>query len=514
MRSDWMLLCWLSAVVTAACLAVLMLRGPVRRFAGCRPAYALWMLPPLALAATLLPAPEQRVLPMTLLPSLPPVAPVPADTIQAWDVGSALCALWLAGAIASLLLQWRAQRRFVAGLGVLQAERRGHLRVWRAQSDTGLPALLGLWRPRLIVPMDFERRYDPAQRALLLRHELVHWRRGDSWANALAALLRAAQWFNSVVLHACDCFRRDQELACDAGVMAVRPRLRRRYAEAMLRACGVVHPPLACPWSAAHGLRERVRLLHGPSPGRARAALGISVVLACAGMVAGAAWATQLARPTQGARIGDHWYRTEVELDIDGQQRRFTLIERAGQWLSFSGGEGAGDWQAQLQWRPLDRQRLRLEIKLRHGGGQVTSRTMVLHAEDALARVEAADDDGHSRFAARMRATPVPPPSRHGGEDPVTARLVPPGYPPRAFAQGVGGRVVLLLDVRADGSVADVIVERSRPQGVFDAAALEAARRWYFPPVAAQGKAVARRLRVPVQFDARGPGPAARGAMQ
>lgn len=63
---------------------------------------------------------------------------------------------------------------------------------------------------------------------------------------------------------------------------------------------------------------------------------------------------------------------------------------------------------------------------------------------------------------------------------------------------------MLLVDVAADGSVTDVEVERAEPAGVFDAAAVAAARQWRFQPAMEEGRAVPGRVRVPVDFRADG----------
>lgn len=76
----------------------------------------------------------------------------------------------------------------------------------------------------------------------------------------------------------------------------------------------------------------------------------------------------------------------------------------------------------------------------------------------------------------------------------------PPLYPKLAVDQKLSGKVVLLVDVAADGRVTGIAVESSRPVGVFDAAAIEAAWQWKFKPRLEDGKAVAGRVRVPVDF--------------
>lgn len=75
-----------------------------------------------------------------------------------------------------------------------------------------------------------------------------------------------------------------------------------------------------------------------------------------------------------------------------------------------------------------------------------------------------------------------------------------PAYPEAAKEQRISGKVFLVVDVAADGSVAKAEVERSEPAGVFDEAALEAVEKWKFTPAMKDGKPVASRVRVPIAF--------------
>lgn len=81
--------------------------------------------------------------------------------------------------------------------------------------------------------------------------------------------------------------------------------------------------------------------------------------------------------------------------------------------------------------------------------------------------------------------------------------LPAPEYPDAANEHNLNGNIVLLVDVAADGSVTDAVVERSEPAGVFDEVALEAVRNWKFNPAMEDGKPVAGRVRVPIKFESR-----------
>src|SRR3546814_11256288 len=74
----------------------------------------------------------------------------------------------------------------------------------------------------------------------------------------------------------------------------------------------------------------------------------------------------------------------------------------------------------------------------------------------------------------------------------------PPKYPADAVAARTTGKVVVIVDVAADGSVSDARVEKSEPAGVFDQVTLEAVTTWTFQPPLKDGQPVAGRVRVRV----------------
>jgi len=61
------------------------------------------------------------------------------------------------------------------------------------------PMLLGAWRSRLILPVDFESRYSEAERTLMLAHERAHLMRHDVLVNAIAAGWLCLFWFNPLM---------------------------------------------------------------------------------------------------------------------------------------------------------------------------------------------------------------------------------------------------------------------------------------------------------------------------
>ena len=267
-----------------AVAGVMLLRLPARRLFGARIAYGLWILPPLAALAMLVPA---RVVTITV--AAPPmemaraaVGIAAAPERAPFDVEPLLAVLWLAGVVASLAWQTWRQVQFT------QAARAG-----RAG-----PAVVGLLRPRVVTPADFAQRYTPAEREIVLAHEQAHLERGDPTVNAALALLTCVSWFNPAAHVMSHWLKIDQELACDARVVAAHPKARKAYAQAMLKTQLAARPlPLGCHWSS-HPLAQRVRLLTRPAPSLGRRRLGANLTVALGLAGAAGAWA---ARPAQVA---------------------------------------------------------------------------------------------------------------------------------------------------------------------------------------------------------------------
>ncbi|MGH8237828.1 MAG: M56 family metallopeptidase [Steroidobacteraceae bacterium] len=288
-------------VLACAVLLVLALRTTMRVQFGARVGYAFWWIVPAAMIATMLPTRTIEIVVEAAPPST--VAAVPAaasgelpaqlPTIALVDVSSMLLGLWLAGVAVMLLVLTLRQRAFVASLGRLSRERDGTL---RADATCAGPAILGALWPKLVLPKDFEARFGPSERALVLAHERVHLQRCDARINGLAALMHCICWFNPLAHVAALVLRIDQELACDAVVAAQYPKARRTYAEAMLKTqLTPMNLPVGCNWSAngTHPLKLRIAMLKHDLPGARCVAAGLlAVALACV-TTGCAVWAAQ-----------------------------------------------------------------------------------------------------------------------------------------------------------------------------------------------------------------------------
>ncbi|HEY7800552.1 MAG TPA: M56 family metallopeptidase [Hyphomonadaceae bacterium] len=286
------LLLKLTLAASATILLVLTLRSPMRRMFGARVAYVLWLIVPVGSLAVLLPA-RTTNLPSpvtTAIPQPPPAGTVaitteatdPVSVGAALDLSPAIAMVWLTGAIAALALLAFRQRAFTASLGRLSCEHPNR-RTLRAEATGIGPALIGSLFPKLVLPRDFETRFDETERSVVLAHEDIHLRGRDPLINAFVALAQCLNWFNPLVHIAAHVLRIDQELACDAAVIARFPNAKRSYAEAMLKTqIAPASLPLGCYWPAQdeHPLKQRIAMLKRDLPSELRAAWGVLIVAA------------------------------------------------------------------------------------------------------------------------------------------------------------------------------------------------------------------------------------------
>lgn len=420
-----------TVAASVSVLLVLLLRRPLRKAFGATVAYASWCLVPAAVVAVLLPATTVAPAPVSMVMTFghATAQSLATQTIATIDYPQWLVALWGFGTLAMVARLTLQQRAFRAGLGQLRKRDDG---LCQADAIAGLPAALGLWRPLIVVPADFESRYSDEQRRLMQAHERTHIMRGDLHLNAVVAAARCLFWFNPLLHLAARHFRFDQELACDQRVMARHPQSRRAYGEAMFKTQIAAQPlPLGCHWGHSHPLTERIAMLKHPAPSKSRWIVGSAIVTALTLTAGMTAWAAQPAAPTVAP---------------------------------------------------------------------------IAPAPPAPPAAPAPPAPEVPRAPTVPDAPDAPPtpsaPHALSGTTTDPRALHPPRYPADALAQGVSGKVMLLIDIDAEGRPTAIEVDSAQPEAVFDEATVAAAWNWKFNPEVLDGQAIASRVRVPVEFRA------------
>ena len=159
-------------------------------------------------------------------------APAPASI---WPWQDWLALLWLGGTSGLtlwLITGFRTARRWIRHAVPLtdpawqkslteECQRQSLRRIPRllVNPEVPGPCVAGCFRPALLLPACCQD-WDQETRTLVLRHELAHVRRGDSWHAWVRALALTIHWLNPLVWIAVSRSRRDEELAADAAVLA------------------------------------------------------------------------------------------------------------------------------------------------------------------------------------------------------------------------------------------------------------------------------------------------------
>lgn len=203
-------------------LTLLVLRPYLLTRLGGRTLYALWCLVPVLLLCFVLPLQLGQNSSLAVM-QVYQVGLQQAS--QQFSSGSLLLWFWLTGvllfaaAVLRSLLQLRKEKAAATSVELQSASLHSTLPCLLSDRVQG-PYISGVLRPEIMLPADFFQRFSPTQQQLILKHELTHWQRGDLFCNLLALGLLMLFWFNPLCWLAYRAYRQDQELACDALVLA------------------------------------------------------------------------------------------------------------------------------------------------------------------------------------------------------------------------------------------------------------------------------------------------------
>lgn len=314
---------------------VLAIRAPVRKAFGPGMAYALWLLPVLRMLLPPLPESwrEQAVAPVAAASEVVTLyiveplstgsAPVAAAAAASGGMPPAPVAsidwlllvgiVWAIGAAGFLAFHLISHSRFCSRLlkraRIDRTVAEGKVRVIETDAAHG-PLAFGIWRKYVAFPRDFSERYDELERDLALAHELGHHVRGDLIANWVALFVLALHWFNPIAWKAFRAFRADQEMACDALVLAGRAQaLRHAYGRAIVKSAHGGAVSAACHLHTINELKGRLRMLSKTtksSPTRIAAGMvGVSALtLAALGLTASGTQAAERIKTNVERTIG------------------------------------------------------------------------------------------------------------------------------------------------------------------------------------------------------------------
>ncbi|OOG64004.1 peptidase M56 [Rhodanobacter sp. B04] len=463
---DWIGRGWLLILAfTAAVLVVTVLRKLCRYLFGAERAFQLWWLPPLAMLASQLPhtgSASVAALPplVYMITSVTSMLPAHASSAVAVEWRGFAVLIWCAGVVMAMLLavlaQWRYRNRLLGATPMAGVP--SHPPVLRAaRADVG-PALVGAWRVRIVVPVDFEQRYDTTERALILAHEAMHARRRDGWWCLLAQATAAVFWFHPLAWWALGALRHDQELACDAAVLRHHGEQRRNYANAMLKTQTALFAlPVGCPWSPRHPLTERIAMLKSPLPGRLRRSVGMIASLTLASVVAGAVYAASaVAGQPSGmpatSATDAHEYQLNMKVELTTDDAHRSHAERATLALCVVPGKGAAvstqGWRVDATTLPEGDNRVRIDLAVTGTDSKKLADTQLHGALGESLHADGMGKDGKHRYAIDVTPLAGCPARTQAADTGARLKLLSQSVknePVRAVAKTVAAKAGLVL---------------------------------------------------------------------
>jgi beta-lactamase regulating signal transducer with metallopeptidase domain len=272
---------WQASVLA---VLVLLLQWSLRGKLNPRWHHALWLVVVLRLTLPVLPEsalslfqfapPPPTVVTQTVTAPIfaPVIEPPPVMTSVTHPISAftILALVWLAVALILLFLIWQVNRRFarhvanapritdprllaLAEMAQRELGIRPRLRIIESRQVES-PAIMGLFRPTLILPMEVRSRFNDEELRFIFLHEFAHLKRGDLFLQWLIALLQILHWFNPILWYAFRRMRIDREPATDALVLS-------RTGEAQKESYGQVLVKLLDHYHARHALPTLVGIL-------------------------------------------------------------------------------------------------------------------------------------------------------------------------------------------------------------------------------------------------------------
>ncbi|TFG37855.1 MAG: TonB family protein, partial [Candidatus Aminicenantes bacterium] len=356
---------------------------------------------------------------------------------------------------------------------------------------------------RLILPSDLLARLDPKQTDTLLAHELAHLSRRDHWVRHLELAALAVFWWNPIAWWATKRVRRAQELCCDQRVAELLPENRRAYADCLVETARFLSGrglPLGSPARAMADMTQmkgRIRMIMSNPHSRR---LSLTSKIAASVILVAAVTITPMltAQPEERDYSGEPITLSIKDADLNDVLATFAKISgyeilvEPGITGTVTMNVEQVPWDGALvsivQNQGLEWERSGNQIIIRRAGSEKTVPAKPVKASPpAPPTAEVFNSNVHKYV--------------EGGEiePPEALDKLPPKYPPEMRKAGISGRVVAELVIDQNGVVRDVAIQES-PAEELSAAATEAFEQWTFEPATMDGKPVAVRYIVTVEF--------------
>ena len=476
--------------LSIALLVVLLLRKFAARFLHPHWRYALWLVLPLAWLSLHLPkhAPRAAIETIAIVDSsYTPMQNLAASAqpIAAMSFVPALSALWVLGVLLSLVFLARSYRRAYR----------------QARNGVTSPCLVGVFAPKLMLPASFSESFNDTQRALIVAHERFHLCRRDPLLNLIAHLLHCLFWFHPLMPMAMRAFRDDQEMSCDAAIIASQPESAACYAQALTLCAAIDAGPsgLWCQWRPVHPLLERITMLKNLKQNRFRNALGLSLLSAA---MISVSWLSFASAPRSDSQQ-HYWVALQVQRDdavLGTLALRVSDSEpgsvEIGQDSEISNAAAVVRPELQFKIQPsADGDRTHLDIQSvwqsKQSSGEFIEHSSLTLAIEEQGEFQLIHPETKERLRVKLASRPA------AATEPAPSL---PAYPKAAWLLGISGKVMVNVSLDANGVVQSAEVASAQPAGVFEQSALAQARARHYPAQTLADGETVRWVQLPIQF--------------
>lgn len=213
-----------------------------------------------------------------------------------------------------------------------------------------IPAITGVLKPILILPVQTLSGKDAGQMKHILMHELTHYKSGDIIATTILNILNAVYWFNPLVWLCCKLIRKDMEILCDTRVIGrLGKENRQEYIHTILMFSQLKHTPGLNPAMSLNDgcvtMQKRILGMFGRKKTKAR--IKVPVLLICMAIVFSCFTTACQTAPEKKPVAG----RVELEKKVEQAAAPVVKYEAPGNWqetLELQGSKVKVDINAAL----------------------------------------------------------------------------------------------------------------------------------------------------------------------
>lgn len=208
---------------------------------------------------------------------------------------------------------------------------KAHIPVIYSESNRP-PFLLGIFRPRLIVPHTVFDKLSLQEKRYIFLHEITHLKRKDILVNSVMLILKSIHWFNPIIWYSCYKMQEDCEIACDARVLShLEPVEYKRYGETAIDLLKIFSKSGWIPGTAGisgngKGIRRRIHMIARYK----KNSLAWTLVTVILFLIVGVASLTNSSQMNGVIPIDKLSNEASADIDVEGEGVVITLADKPG----------------------------------------------------------------------------------------------------------------------------------------------------------------------------------------